>query len=120
MITNFEKITEDLTDQEKELLPRFVAAIKTKVGKKNIITATQIQRIYADKGMKVPGARIRKIINYIRTNELVPLLVSTSNGYFIATKRSEVESCIKSLKERESAINAVRQSLVQQLSKSSL
>lgn len=42
-------------------------------------------------------------------------MVATSDGYYIATTRGEVEDYLKSLENREGAIHAVRMSLESQM-----
>ena len=68
-----------------------------------------------EKGYKVDTPRIRKIINHIRVSGLVRCVVATSDGYYIATTRGEVEDYLKSLENREGAIHAVRMSLESQM-----
>ena len=46
-------------------------------------------------GVKVDGPRIRKIINHIRLNGLVPGLMATSEGYYIATTPEELDEYMK-------------------------
>jgi hypothetical protein len=61
-------------------------------------------------------ARVRKIINHIRTNGLVRWLIATNKGYYIAETREEVEQYIESLRGREDAIRVVREAMENQLS----
>ena len=54
--------------------------------------------------IKFTEVRLRKIVNYIRTNGLIPL-IATSSGYYVDYSPEKViESQIKSLKERSSSI----------------
>ena len=64
---------------------------------------------------KVIVSRIRKCINYIRINGMVPHLIANSKGYFVATSVEEVETYCESLKGRAEAIFAMRQALQYQL-----
>ena len=52
---------------------------------------------------KFTEVRLRKIVNYIRTNGLIPL-IATSSGYYVDYSPEVIESQIKSLKERSSSI----------------
>lgn len=117
MITGFEKQTHDLTDEEKVLLPQFVAGLKTKIGKKNAITNGKMRQGFEKKGVLVTDARTRKIINHIRITGLVPLLCSTSKGYFVAQTREEIELYLQGLKERIEAQTAVYDALEYQMNR---
>lgn len=107
MITGFEEYTAELNDYEMSLLPNIVSKLKLKVGEENAVTSTHVIKQFNDHGKKMSGARWRKIINYIRINNLVPLLVSSSKGYYIATKEEEVRNYLESLKQRINAITTV-------------
>lgn len=121
MITNFEEITHELTPTEMELIPIFVSGLQTKIGKGNVVkNAEIISRLKKGLGITVSEARVRKIINYIRTSNLVPLLVATSSGYYVATDKEDVDRYIESLEQREREIRRVRESLKQQLEYSNL
>lgn len=107
MITNFENETHELTDYELSLIPSIVKNLKNKVGKENAITSTEIIKAFKNHGKKMSGPRWRKIVNYIRINSLVPLLISTSKGYYVATEDKEILEYLSSLRERISSITLV-------------
>lgn len=100
MIKGFETITKELTEDEMKLLPMFIKGLQTKRGKSNAITNKRMREKLEAHGIKVPDSRVRKIINYIRNNDLVPMLCSTSKGYFVAASRKEVEDYLEGLKQR--------------------
>lgn len=115
MITGFDKETAPLSDYEETvLLPIMVRSLAVKRGKGSAVTNTYICSKLKAKGYEVNGARIRKLINHIRINDLVPRLIATSDGYYIATSNGEMESYIDSLKGREMAIKAVREAMERQ------
>lgn len=109
MITNFEDITDELTDDEMRLVPDICEAFR-KYTKDNPIKSTEIvDRVNANKDklgitFTFTGARLRKICNYIRTNGMIPL-IATNNGYYVDYSPEALESQIRSLRERASAIN---------------
>lgn len=114
MIKGFDNETQPLTEYELEqVLPAILEGLKNKIGKANAVTnkfiISRLRGTY-----KVDAARIRKIINYIRTNDLLPGLIATSEGYFLATTESELLEYEDSLKGREEAIKAVRLSIARQ------
>ena len=114
MIKNFENETQPLTDYEHNvLLPVILRGLETKKGRATAVTNKYI--VSALKGnYKLNEARIRKIINHIRTNDLIPGLIATSEGYFIAETESELLEYEESLKGREDAIRAVRLAIARQ------
>lgn len=114
MIKGFDNETQPLTEYElKNVLPVILDGLKTKIGKANAVTNKFIiSRLRGS--YKVDAARIRKVINYIRTNDLLPGLIATSEGYFLATTEGELLEYEESLKGREEAIKAVRLSIARQ------
>lgn len=104
MITNFEEITAPLSIEERELLICVYDVIK-KIDKKNPIKAPNlIQRVkQITNKEKFAQARLRKIINFIRANGILPV-IATSNGYYTSYETNEILKEIKSLNERAEAI----------------
>lgn len=112
MLQGFEFQTQPLTAKEQQLVQPFIAGLRLKVGKANAVTSEQIKEgIKKNCNAKVDGPRIRKIINYIRLNGLVPGLMATSEGYYIATTPEELDEYIESLSGRIMAIAAVKRSI---------
>lgn len=117
MITNFEGVTSPLSDDEMKLVPYIIDGLK-KRDKHNAIKGADIckrmQEFKSSIGIKdkpvFSEARLRKIVNYIRTNGLLPV-GATSNGYFCITDRIEIERQVKSLRQRADAINAAADAL---------
>jgi hypothetical protein len=118
MIRNFETQTEPLTLEERELLPKFIRGLRTKIGKSNAITNKQIRTAFAEKeNTKISDTRVRKIINHIRITGLVPYLCATSNGYYVAETHEEIYDYLKSLHERIAAQMKVYNVLHDQMQK---
>ena len=76
MIKGFEHITFELTKDEMELLPTIIRGLTKKKGKTNAVTSTKICE-----ALKIDAPRLRKMISYIRVNDLIFGLCSSSNGY---------------------------------------
>jgi hypothetical protein len=108
MLPGFEDITADLTQEELDLVPVFVKGFSDKIGEAKAITAFEICKALRDR--KISGARVRKIVNYIRMNKLVHNLVASSKGYYIETDPAKLAEYRRSLKLRARAINAVADS----------
>jgi hypothetical protein len=116
MINGFEEQTEPLTEyEEQQLLPQIIRGLSLKVGKENAVTNGAIVRgMKANLNLKTTEPRVRKIINHIRTNDLVPCLIATSQGYYIAESEQELKDYEESLLGREEAIRSVRLSIQRQ------
>jgi len=58
--------------------------------------------------IRLTQPRLRKLVNYIRTNGLIPL-IATSHGYFTSDCKQTILEQITSLQERANSIeNAVQ------------
>jgi len=57
-----------------------------------------------DYKIRLTGPRLRKLVNYIRSNSLLPL-IATSQGYFTTDCKQTIQEQIKSLQERASSID---------------
>lgn len=116
MLNGFQTQTEPLTDYERDtLLPIICRGLANKIGEARAITNASITKAMKGAGYQLNEARVRKIINHIRTTGMVRWLIATSKGYYIATSRQEMEDYIGSLRGREDAIRAVRESMEKQL-----
>lgn len=109
MITLFEDQTQPLSKEEKEkTVPNFIKFLSVKIGKENAVTSAKIIQAYKDKGKEMSGAKVRKVINYIRMNNLIKGLIATSSGYYVSNDYKEIRQYINSLSDRIKAIEAVR------------
>ena len=117
MITNFQVETQELNEYElKTLLPVVVRGLETKRGKENAITNKAICEALTEKNYEITGVRLRKLIHHIRANDIIPLLLATSKGYYISTDNTEIENYIQSLKERVNSISFIKNCLQKQYS----
>ena len=116
MINGFTEQTETLTEYEEQtLLPQLVRGLRTKVGKAMSVTNKAIiDGMKRNLGLSISDARVRKLINHIRNNDLVPCLIATSQGYYIAESEQELKDYEDSLLGREEAIRSVRLSIQRQ------
>ena len=115
MIKGFNSETAPLTEYEENvLLPLVLRGLKTKVGKENAVTNRTIVQRLNIAGYTVTEPRIRKLINHIRMTDLLPGLIATSGGYFLATSEAELLDYEQSLLGREDAIKQVRLAIARQ------
>lgn len=118
MIKNFEKITEELSVVEKFWLGKIMEALK-RFGKSSPILSDEFCRRFnidiqvslrdglvgKEMAMEVNGVRLRKMVSYIRSKGLLPV-IATSNGYFVSYDKKVIESQILSLEQRARSIQA--------------
>lgn len=115
MIKGFSNETSPLNDYELHvLLPVILAGLKDKQGKRNAVTNGYIIGRLKQQGYRIDAPRLRKVINHIRTNDLIPGLIATSEGYFLAEDEQELMDYEDSLRGREEAIKAVRLAIARQ------
>jgi hypothetical protein len=116
MITNFEEFTNELSSDEMEILPIVVHGFRN-YKKNNPIKAelivTRMNEYLLARGYKtrMTQPRLRKMVNYIRTNGLIPL-IATSQGYFTSDCKQTIQEQIKSLQERANSIQRCAAGLV--------
>lgn len=115
MIKGFEKETAELNDYERNhLLPLVVEKLSTAIGKSNAVKSGTLVYEIKLKGSKNDSARIRKVVHEIRAKGLIKNLMATSNGYYIATSKKDIEVYIQSLRQREDSIREIRTALIKQ------
>jgi len=107
-VTNFEHITHELSEDELEIIP-LVKLFFELYNKENPIKSPafveMINRNLLHNGytIQINEVRLRKFVNYIRKNSLLPL-IATSKGYFVSYDPEVIKSQIRSLRERASSI----------------
>lgn len=110
MLNGFDKETAPLSENELRAIPTLVSALKQAYGKENALYNQQLCRLAEG----ITSARLRKLINYIRQNGLVPCLVASSKGYYVAETEQELLDYEDSLRGREAAIREVREAIADQ------
>ena len=114
MINGFIEQTEPLSEYEQNtLLPIITRGLRARIGKESAVINRHIVSQLKPK-YNVNEARVRKIINHIRTEDMIPGLIATSEGYFIAETEQELRDYEESLLGRELAIRQVRESIARQ------
>lgn len=114
MIRGFKRETEPLNEYELEtLLPIIVRGMRKHVGRHNPVINRHIVSSLRSR-YNITEARLRKIINHIRREDIIPGLVATSEGYYIAETEQELKDYEMSLLGRELAIREVRESITRQ------
>ena len=105
--------TNRLNDYERgTLLPLVVGFLREAHGKK--LTSYMIADAIRKLGHACDSMRVRKIVNHIRVNAIIPCLAAGSNGYFVASNEAEISETINSLEGRVDAIREVINALKEQ------
>ena len=115
MITNFEEHTSELTSEEMDILPIVVHGFRNYKKESPIkaeLIVTRMNEFLAVRGFKtrISQPRLRKMVNYIRTNGIIPL-IATSHGYFTSDCKEIIQEQIKSLQERANSIQRCAEGL---------
>lgn len=107
MIKNFETQTDELSESEMFLIPLMIRGLETKT-KDNPIKSHEIvasMNTYLKGKIKFTDARLRKCVNHIRTNGILPV-IATSKGYYVSNDRQEIIEQIESLTQRANSIKS--------------
>jgi hypothetical protein len=110
MIKNWAKETKELSLHEKENIHRVKDIIlRDKSDYKTNKDINAYMSLFHD--VKFRPERLRKIIHAIRMLNLIPCLIATNKGYYIAKTESEVNDYIESLQQRINSIEDVARTL---------
>lgn len=106
----FDQYTHELSGDEIIAAEIIAARLRQNVGKDKVRTNKFISGILKHEyGLSITGARMRKIINWIRTKGLIPNLIASSAGYYVSNDPEEIDKYVFSLKQRAHAILHVAQ-----------
>ena len=109
MLKKFETITHELNQFELECVEYLGQWFMANKGKQHTLKNADIAMMAEKRfGKKLIDSRVRKIVQFLRTNGL-PNLIATSNGYFYTEELKDIENWIISLKQREAAIRTIRE-----------
>jgi hypothetical protein len=110
MVENFEEITKPLSTDDLKLLPILMEGLKRR-SEHNPVSSKEIMRgvnarikEYGVKS-KLSGAKLRKMVNYIRVNSLLPVMAN-SVGYYVSEDPEVIASQVRSLRDRAKGIEA--------------
>ncbi len=111
MIKGFEDYTHELKKNELDLINDFINFFKNRKGSKKAVTNKKIilsfEKLFE---IRLSPARVRKIINYLRTNKIIKNLIASSNGYYIEEDPDLVLIYKNSLLQRANEIIKVAES----------
>lgn len=108
-----------ITAEEKAYIPLIEMVLKN-TSRQSAIRSYDLLYMINDLRYKheikepLTDVRLRKVINYIRTNAMLPI-ISTSSGYFLSDDPADFYLMIESLRLRAASINAAANGLSQLL-----
>jgi hypothetical protein len=115
MLVKFEHVTQNLNSEDKKIVPFLQKVLESKtidkpalseiiVWETNMLIRQAISTgNHSAKIKKIDDVKLRKLINYMRTHDILPVC-STSKGYFISYDKKVLEKQIVSLSQRANSI----------------
>ena len=95
MLKGYENINFELSEDDSKWIQPFSRGISKRIGKENAITSKEIQNKTG-----LSSQKVHRIIQHIRTKNIVNGICSNGRGYYVAKDRHELEECLVSLKQR--------------------
>jgi len=95
MLVGYENINFELGEEDLKWVGPFSKSLSKRIGSANAVTNKEIQD---NTGLSSP--KVHKIIQHIRTNNIVNGICSNGKGYYIAKDIHELNECLISLKQR--------------------
>ena len=110
-----EKTSSSLSKYDQNvLLPILMKGLEMKKGKENAVTGKGIVYCLRNAGLSIDERRVCRLINHMRTNDLVVGLMASNRGYYITSNEEELIDYEKILLRREAALKNVRMSMQRQ------
>ena len=110
-----EKTSSSLSKYDQNvLLPILMKGLEMKKGKENAVTGKGIVYGLRNAGLRIDERRVCRLINHMRTNDLVVGLMASNRGYYITSNEEELIDYEKNLMNREVALRKVRMSMQRQ------
>ena len=101
MSKNYSLLQDDLSEFEKSCVPVIVKGLQGKIGKDKAVSNPYIISKMDSLGFEgLTQPRIRKIVNYIRNNDLLLLLCANSKGYFLPQNLTELDEYLETMEKR--------------------
>jgi hypothetical protein len=107
MLQSFKEQTREISDHEEAVLvPLIINELKTRTGRSKAIKNAELIALCYNAGNtnKIQPARLRKMIEHIRQNNLLPGVVGHASGYYVAQTPEELKEWIETMIGRRNAI----------------
>ena len=105
MIHNdFEEFTVEITEKDMPKVNRVAEGLAKRVSKRMAMTNSRIRAYLKTEGLDIGDAEMRKIIQFIRQNNIVRRLCSSGKGYYVASTNEEWLEWLDSYRRRTNAM----------------
>lgn len=106
----------ELSTHEREvLMPLVMQMLSHRNTKQKVFSNTKIRKVLKEFGEDINDSQIRKIVFYVRNNDLINLLIANNEGYFVSYNRADVEKWIQMQEGKISAMQSTLFSIKRQL-----
>ena len=106
----------ELSVHEREvLMPLVMQMLSHRNTKQKVFSNTKIRKVLKEFGEDINDSQIRKIVFYVRNNDLINLLIANNEGYFVSYNRADVEKWIQMQEGKISAMQSTLFSVKRQL-----
>ncbi len=106
----------ELSTHEREvLMPLVMQMLSHRNTKQKVFSNTKIRKVLKEFGEDINDSQIRKIVFYVRNNDLINLLIANNEGYFVSYNRADVEKWIQMQEGKISAMQSTLFSVKRQL-----
>lgn len=110
MINGFAEQTVELAPDEIEIVKILVNRFKQKKGKEHILNNGQLcKALETHYNILTTEPRIRKVVQYIRNNNLLIGFIANSHGYYVADSKEEILAWITTMEQRRNSIDTTIQ-----------
>ena len=90
-------------------VPAVLNFLHTCKGKDNAMTNGQIRYELDKLGLSSDAVRVRRVIRYIRQNQMIKGLLASNRGYYISDDPSEMQRYIDLLNKMEAAFRTLKE-----------
>lgn len=98
----YKKVDAEIDESDTPNVSLIVSGLQNKIGKDKAITNKQMREALKKRGINLHPIKMRKIIQYIRVHNMVPMLCASSKGYYRAETEEEFFSWLDSAEQRAS------------------
>jgi hypothetical protein len=107
-----------LSNHEKNvLLPLVLNMLQHRKDKELVFSNTKIRKVLKEFGQDILDSQIRKLVFYIRNNDLLDLLIANNDGYYIATNIQDIEKWLEMQRGKIAAMHESLSAIQRQMTK---
>lgn len=105
-----------INDYERDVLVPLVCDLLMLAGGLGFpLSSMRIAESIRRQGHPASTRQVRRAINYIRVNDIIPCVASSPKGFFVASNEIEISECISTLEALADSIQEVIEALRRQM-----